>query len=73
MKRSKKRGHDTGSTTAVGAPQVFWAIGYVNTHGKMRGKFTTRRLVSGRILARAERRRGELIRKAIVTITDVSG
>lgn len=44
-------------------PQVWWAI------GRMRptGWFDIRRLVVGRLLAREEKREGEVIRKVRVT------
>jgi hypothetical protein len=53
----------------VDRPEVFWACGTVLKSGR----FRIRRIVSGRLLARAERLPDETIRKVFVTVTGVNG
>lgn len=70
MATRKKRGHDGGSAATPLQQEVWWACGYMESSV---GKFRVRRIVSGRFLARAERRDGETIRKVMVTVTGQHG
>jgi hypothetical protein len=48
-----------------------WAIGHVSNGGK--GRFYVRRVVWGRLLARAERRDNEQIRRAYILVANMKG